>query len=227
MTCVKICGITCWADARLAVDLGARMLGFNFWPSSPRYISPEAARRIIQRLPKETAAAGVFVDTPADDVDSTARFARLDFVQLHGRPSLRAVTQLAEAYGVIQAFRVRRGFRLERLARFGEIAALLLDAYSPGLPGGTGRTFDWSVAAQAKRHGCVILAGGLTPANVGEAIRAARPDAVDVSSGVERAPGKKDPQKLREFFRAVEAADAALGAAARASRTSAGNGAQP
>jgi phosphoribosylanthranilate isomerase len=206
MTLVKICGITNWRDARLAVDLGAQLLGFNFYPRSPRFIPPEEARRIVRKLPKRVSSVGVFVNEPPDVVDSIGYALRLDFVQLHGEEPSRAVAALAEGYGVIKAFRVRPGFRLASLARYAEAAAILLDGFDRRRRGGTGRVIDWSVARRAKKYGFIFLAGGLTPENVAEAIAAAGPYAVDVASGVESRPGKKDPAKLRAFFRAVEAA---------------------
>jgi phosphoribosylanthranilate isomerase len=207
MTQVKICGITNWPDARLAVDLGAAFLGFNFCPKSPRFIEPPAARRIIARLPKDVCAAGIFVNERPDVVDSIGYQARLDFAQLHGEESPRVVAELARAYGVIKAFRVKPRFRITALARYGDSSAFLLDAFEAKQHGGTGRTFDWTVAAKAKKYGFVFLAGGLNPGNVAEAIRAARPYAVDVASGVEASPGKKDPAKLRAFLETVQAAN--------------------
>jgi phosphoribosylanthranilate isomerase len=206
MTRVKICGITNWRDAKLAVDLGAQWLGFNFYPRSPRFIPPEAARGIVRRLPKSVSAVGVFVNEPLDVVDRIAYAARLDFVQLHGEESPRVVSQLAEAYGVIKAFRVRSGFRLASLARFAEAAAILLDGFDRRRRGGSGKLADWGLARRAKKYGFIFLAGGLTPENVAAAIAAAEPYAVDVASGVESYPGKKDAVKMRAFFRAVEAA---------------------
>jgi len=206
MTLVKICGITNWPDAKLAMDLGAQFLGFNFYRKSPRHIEPQSARRIAAKLPKDVAAAGVFVNERADVMDSVGYQVKLDFLQLHGEEPPRLVTELAPAYGIIKAFRVRPGFRVTALSRYSDAAAFLLDGFDAKKRGGTGRGFDWSKAESAKRFGFVFLAGGLTAENVGAAIRAARPYAVDVASGVESSPGKKDPARMRAFFRAVEAA---------------------
>jgi phosphoribosylanthranilate isomerase len=206
MTSVKICGITNWRDAKLAVDLGAQFLGFNFYRQSARYIEPQAARRIIAKLPKDVSAVGVFVNERQDVVESIGYQARLDSVQLHGEELPRMVGSLAQAYGVIKAFRVKRGFRAASLGKYPDAAAFLLDGFDAKKRGGTGKTFDWSVAVEAKRYGFVFLAGGLTPENVAAAIRAAHPFAVDVASGVESSPGKKDAAKLKAFMEAVERA---------------------
>jgi phosphoribosylanthranilate isomerase len=203
---VKICGITNWADARRAVEAGADALGFNFYPPSPRYVSPAQARRITDRLPKRVLAVGVFVNEPPARVRAIARAAGLDWVQLHGAEQPREVGQLAKFYDVIKAFRVRPGFRPVRLARYRRAAAFLLDGFRSGLYGGTGRRFDWRIARRAKRYGRIVLAGGLAPENVAEAIACVRPFAIDVSSGVEAKPGKKDPARLRDLMRQVEKA---------------------
>lgn len=204
---VKICGITNWADARLAVDAGADALGFNFYRPSPRYIEAEAAGRILRRLPRSVVAVGVFVDEPVDAVRRIAGAAGLLVVQLHGRerPSrVRQVAALRPAVKVIKAFRVRRGFSAARLASYPEAAAFLLDGFRSGVLGGTGARFDWAVARRAKRYGRIVLAGGLRAENVAEAVERVHPFAIDVSSGVEARPGKKDPAKLQALMREVE-----------------------
>jgi phosphoribosylanthranilate isomerase len=183
------------------------MLGFNFYASSPRFVDVRAARRIIARLPKRVQSVGVFVDDDPQDMDDIGRLARLDFIQAHGGESPRTVAALAESYGVIKAFRVRRGFRVARLARFADAAALMLDGFQAKLRGGTGRAFDWKVAVAAKEYGSIFLAGGLKAENVADAIRMVRPYAVDVASGVESEPGIKDTRKMKEFFQAVESAN--------------------
>jgi phosphoribosylanthranilate isomerase len=206
MVKVKICGITNWADAKAALDAGADALGFNFYPPSPRYIAPAEARRITTRIPKRASVVGVFVNEPAARVLEIARMAGLDMVQLHGDESPGIVSELAESFLVIKVFRVRSGFRPARLARYSEAAAFLLDGFRPRLRGGTGKTFDWRLAVEAKHYGPIILAGGITPENVARAIAEVDPFAVDVSSGVESHPGKKDPSRIRAFMRAVETA---------------------
>ncbi len=200
---VKICGITCWADARAAVAAGADALGFNFHPPSPRYIEPRKAAQIARRLPKRVVKVGVFVDAPVDEIRRIADAVGLDAVQLHGGERPGRVRQAAAFRATIKAFRVRPGFPIARLKAFPDAAAFLLDGYRPGVHGGTGTRFDWCLVRQAARYGPVILAGGLRAENVAEAISRARPYAVDVSSGVEARPGKKDAVKVREFLRQV------------------------
>jgi phosphoribosylanthranilate isomerase len=205
-TRVKICGITRREDARLAVELGAAALGFNFFRPSPRYLGPEAAREIIGRLPLFVTAVGVFADeVDGENVDRVARQAGVAVIQLHG-PRFPGPSPGLENCPLIRAVAVQSDFKPADLARL-KANAFLLDAFDAAVPGGTGKTFDWSLAREAKPYGTIILAGGLTPENVGEAIRAVRPFAVDVASGVESAPGGKDPARLRAFFAAVEEAD--------------------
>jgi len=205
-TRVKICGITTWDDARWSIDLGASALGFNFYPPSPRSISPAEAWSIIRRLPPFVQAVGVFVNWPPLVVDAMARAVRLGAVQLHGAESPGEVAELGRKRRVIKAVTVKRGFRPASLRRYRGADAILLDGFARGLHGGTGRTLDWALARAAGRHARIILAGGLTPENVAEAIRAAEPYAVDVASGVEARPGRKDHAKLRALFAAVESA---------------------
>ena len=207
MVRVKICGITNWADARLAIDTGADALGFNFYPPSPRCVTPAQAWGIIRRLPPFVEAVGVFVNWSFDAVDAMARAVGLNAVQLHGDESPAAVAELAGARPVIKAFRVHPGFRPAVLARYRQAAAFLLDGFSRGLRGGTGRQFDWRIARRARRYGRIILAGGLGPENIAQAIREVQPFAVDVCSSIEAKPGRKDPARLRELMREVEAAN--------------------
>ena len=200
---VKVCGITNWADARLALDAGADALGFNFCRASPRYVSPAKAKRIIRRLPKEAVVVGVFVNRSPADVARIARMLRLDFVQLHGEESPGEVADLVGTHRVIRALRVTPHFRVEVFRKFPGVAAFLLDGHHRKARGGTGRSFDWQMARRAARFGPIILAGGLDPENVARAIRIARPAAVDVASGVEARPGKKDPALVRAFLEEV------------------------
>ena len=205
-TRVKICGITRLEDAQQAVDLGAAALGFNFYPPSPRYIEPEAARAIVRRLPPFVTSVGVFAnETDAGRVISIAREAGATAVQLHG-PGFPDLQELLSAVTLVVAVPVREGFTAEALGKF-RPNAYLLDAFDADRLGGTGKTFDWNAAREAKRYGPIILAGGLTPENVGQAVRVVRPFAVDVASGVESAPGIKDSAKLSAFFAAVTEAD--------------------
>ena len=207
MTRVKFCGITNWADAKACVDAGASALGFNFYAPSPRSVSPAAAWGIIRRLPPFVEAIGVFVNWQPDAVSSLARALRLRGVQLHGDESASDVETLAAQITVIKAVRVKSGFRPESLKKFSAASAILLDGFREGLQGGTGATVDWKLAAEAASHANIILAGGLTAENVAEAIGIARPYAVDVASGVEAKPGKKDAQLVREFMNAVSSAE--------------------
>jgi phosphoribosylanthranilate isomerase len=205
-TRVKICGITTWGDARLSIDLGASALGFNFYPPSPRAISPADAWSIIRRLPPFVEAVGVFVNWPPLVVDALARALRLGSVQLHGTESPLELSELVRKHRVIKALQVKPGFRAASIARYALADAILLDGFARGLHGGTGRTLDWKLARTAGRYGRIILAGGLTPANIAEAIQVAQPYAVDVASGVEARPGRKDPAKLRALFQAIQGA---------------------
>lgn len=203
---LKICGITNWRDARRACEAGADFLGFNFYRRSPRYVSVRKARAIVRRLPKKVYAVGVFVNEAESTVIETAGAVGLRYVQLHGDESPAQVERLARSIRVIKAIRVRKPFSAARLRPFKRAAAFLLDGFDPGSYGGTGKTFDWRAAIAARRAAPIFLAGGLTPANVAEAVRIVRPYAVDVCSGVEAKPGKKDPAKLAAFVRAVRGA---------------------
>ncbi len=202
-TRVKICGITNWADARRACEAGADFLGFNFCPKSPRYISPARAGKIVSRLPRGVASVGVFVNESEAVVIEMARRLRLDFVQLHGDESPEMVAAVAQYVPVIKALRVRKPFRSGQLARFKSASAFLLDGFDRSARGGTGKTFDWSVARRVRRGRTIFLAGGLTPENASEASRSARPYALDVCSGVEASPGKKDSARIAAFMRAL------------------------
>jgi len=192
------------------MDLGADALGFNFVPSSPRVVTPAAAWEIIRRLPPLVTLVGVFVNWPADVVAALASALQLGCVQLHGSESPDEVQTLARAFRVIKAFPVRPGFRIATLKKYSAASALLLDGFRAGVHGGTGRTADWSVARRANGYGRVILAGGITPKNVVQAISEARPFAVDVASGVESAPRKKDPGALRALMQQIQSANGKL-----------------
>jgi phosphoribosylanthranilate isomerase len=207
MTRVKICGVTNWADAKVCVDAGASAIGLNFYAASPRSVSPAAAWEIIRKLPPFVEAIGVFVNWAPEAVLSLARALRLHGAQLHGDETASDVETLARQMTVIKAVQVKSGFRPESLKKFSAASAILLDGFRAGLHGGTGATVDWKLAASVGRHANIILAGGLTPENVAGAISIARPYAVDVASGVESKPGKKDSRLVRAFMSAVEAAD--------------------
>ena len=203
---VKICGITNWTDARRAVADGADILGFNFYTGSPRYIRLAKAKAIVRRLPKRISVVGVFVNESEPKMLEIARAVGLDAVQLHGDEPPTVVRRLKRSLPVIKAIRVSKSSAARELGRFEGASALLLDGFDRRARGGTGKTFDWSIARRAKRYGRIFLAGGLTPENVGEAIRAAQPYAVDVCSGVEAKPGKKDAARLKDLMRAVKGA---------------------
>ncbi len=202
MVRIKICGITNLEDALRAADLGADALGFIFYPKSPRKVAPEAARAIIAQLPPLVTTVGVFVDEDAAAVRELAARVGLDWVQLHGQESPDYCRSLGRR--VIKGFRIQDEHSLSALAAYrGAAQALLLDTYKKGQIGGTGETFNWALAREAQKYGPIILAGGLNPENVARAIETAQPQAVDVASGVEAAPGKKDAEKLKRFFAAV------------------------
>lgn len=203
MTRVKVCGITTPEDADLAVRLGAAAIGMIFWPSSPRAIDLERARDIAQSVPSLTTRVGVFVNQPLTDVVTFADEVGLDAIQLHGDEDPAPYAD-ALRRPIIKAVAVKDGSAEAMAAAVPSNATVLLDAHDPVRRGGTGRAIDWTLAAAIARRRPVILSGGLTPDNVDSAIRAVAPYAVDVSSGVEASPGRKDPAKLRAFFAAVQ-----------------------
>jgi phosphoribosylanthranilate isomerase len=208
---VKICGITNLADAKLAVDLGADALGFNFYEKSVRNISPADAYKIIKKLPEKIEAAGVFVNWSAEAVIALARAVELDTIQLHGDEPPATARAAAKFFNVTKAFRVNKSFRLAQLRPFEPtVRAFLFDAAKSGQFGGTGYRTDWQIARRAAKSHRIILAGGLTPENVAEAILYVRPYAVDVASGTESAPGKKSAAKLAQFFSEVHRANSQL-----------------
>ncbi|MGA3177639.1 MAG: phosphoribosylanthranilate isomerase [Candidatus Acidiferrum sp.] len=204
MVRVKICGITNPDDARLATELGAHALGFNFYEKSPRAVSPADVWKIRSKLAPFISAVGIFVDWKPSAVIALAVSLRLDAVQLHGDECAHNVDDCSKRLPVIKALHVGPDFSEKLFPRFRSASAFLLDAAPDGNEpkqfGGTGRTIDWSLARKLAASHRIILAGGLTPENVVEAIRTVHPYAVDVASGVESRPGKKDPSKLRAFF---------------------------
>ncbi|MEA2363071.1 MAG: phosphoribosylanthranilate isomerase [Thermoleophilaceae bacterium] len=215
MTRVKICGVSDPADAGRVADLGAWALGMIFWPGSPRACSLDKAEAIGGELQRRLQLVGVFVNAALDEVAETADRCHLTVVQLHGDEGPAYCREVARRTGakVMKAVRVRDAAQLSHLQRF-HTDFHLLDAYSPHTPGGTGETFDWELARRHPGTPPMVLSGGLNPDNVAAAIETARPFAVDVASGTEAAPGRKDPDKLTAFMRAVEAADARLGVVA-------------
>ena len=202
MVRVKICGIRRTEDALLAAELGAWAVGFVFWPGSARFIDPYRARRISTALPPWVVPVGVFVDQPAEYVSAVASLVRLGVVQLRGSETPEMVERMPQR--VIKSVAVTSDFDESSVDRIPARAGVLLDAHDPERHGGTGTTVDWSRAAAAARRRRVLLAGGLRPENVRTAIDAVRPFGIDVSSGVESAPGVKDPDRLRALFAALD-----------------------
>jgi phosphoribosylanthranilate isomerase len=201
---VKFCGVTTTGDAELCVHAGAWAVGLNFWPGSPRRCDLGVATEIGAALKRRTEIAGVFVNARLDYVARIADEAELTIIQLHGDegPAFCAEAGRRTGCKVIKAMRVRSRADIQALAPF-HIDFHLLDGYSPGKPGGTGATFAWELVHAHRGDVPVILSGGLNPGNVAEAIAIVRPFAVDVASGVESSPGRKDPDKLHAFTDAV------------------------
>ena len=204
-TRVKFCGITQRTDAALAVELGVDALGFVFHPDSPRYIEPAEAASIISKLPSFVTSVGLVVDRTSHEVNEIISATSIDLVQCHGEESALQCEQMARPY--IKALRVKADSDISAIAESHKYArAILLDAYVPGIPGGSGQRFDWQ-RAQTKIDQAVIVAGGLAADNVGAAIEQLKPYAVDVSSGIESAPGKKDHAKMKEFMQVIRRND--------------------
>ena len=204
---IKICGITNLEDAKACVELGADMIGLNFYPQSPRYIEAEIARQIVETIPRSAYAVGIFVDASADEVRKTAKRAGIESVQLHGDVSPETCRKLAHEFRVIRAFSTDGRFQPEAAGAFPD-CDVLLDAHHVELRGGTGVTCDWSAArATLPFTRFLILSGGLNTQNVACAIAAVAPHAVDVCSGVERAPGVKDHRMIEKFTAAVRTAE--------------------
>jgi phosphoribosylanthranilate isomerase len=202
---VKICGITRAEDATIAVSLGATAIGYIFWPGSPRRITPAGAAAISAALPEDVWKVGVFVDAPADDIRRAIEEARLTAVQLHGSETPAFAAALTTR--VIKALALEQVDQPEALADWHGIP-ILLDAHDPVWKGGTGRTIDWQRAREIAADRDIILAGGLRPDNVVEAVSRVRPYGIDVSSGVEVSPGVKDHDKLRSLFEVLRGVEA-------------------
>ena len=198
-TRVKICGITRLEDALAAIEAGADALGFVFYPPSPRYIEPEEAAEIIAQLPPFVTTVALFVNEPEAEVFRITALTQVDLLQFHGDESADYCQQFGRAW--IKALRVRDADSLQQdLNQFQAARAILLDSYRPGVPGGTGETFNWElIPAQSAQ--AIILAGGLTPENISTAVQQVKPYAVDVSGGVEASKGIKDPVKIHAFIR--------------------------
>ncbi len=200
---VKICGLTTLDDAVRCVELGADAIGLNFWSGSPRCTDKETARRIVEALRDRAETVGIFVDFDLAGIRAMLHETGIAWAQMHGdEPPELVGALLPRAY---KAIGVRDGSAIEQARRYpGE--HLLLDASVPGMPGGTGRTFDWSIASEVAKERKLTLAGGLTPTNVAEAVRIVKPFRVDVASGVESAPGRKDPALVAAFIEAAKGA---------------------
>jgi phosphoribosylanthranilate isomerase len=208
MTEVKVCGVTNLDDARRAADLGAWALGMIFWPESRRRCSLESAEEIGAELRRRVQPTGVFVNAPLDEVAETAERCGLALLQLHGDegPAYCREAERRTGCRVMKAVRVKDQAQVRALEAF-HVDYHMLDAYVPGSPGGTGESFNWELARLHRGPAKVVLSGGLTPENVGDAISVVRPFAVDTASGTEAEPGRKDPAKLEAFFAGVAAAD--------------------
>ena len=215
MTRVKSCGTTSLEDARLAAELGAWAVGMIFWAGSPRRCDPADAEAIAADLRRKVELVGVFVNATLDELAELADRCSLAILQLHGDEGPAFCREAGRRTGckVMKAVRVRDAGSIRALASF-DVDYHLLDAYLPGHRGGTGETFQWELVEAHHRHVPIVLSGGLTAENVGAAIAATHPFAVDTASGTEAAPGRKDPAKLEAFFRAVHQADKAPKAAA-------------
>jgi phosphoribosylanthranilate isomerase len=206
MTKVKICGITNLKDALVSAKFGADALGFNFYPKSPRFISPEIAREIIEQLPENILKVGVFVNESLEKIAETAETAKLDALQLHGEETPEFAKELKKQtkLEIIKAFRVSPEFKPEDVLRY-EVDAILLDAYNPKEHGGTGETFDWEIAKEVQNiFPKMYLAGGLSQDNVAGAIAEVKPFAVDACSGLESEKGRKDQAQTVNFITKVK-----------------------
>ena len=199
---VKVCGMTSLKDALVAVEGGADAVGFIFYKKSPRSVTMKTVREIVLELPPFVDTVGVFVDETAEQVNKIADYCNLDIIQLHGDESPTFCKKIRRK--VIKAFRIKDMQSVKKLSSF-QVSGFLLDTFSENLHGGTGKVFDWNLALPAKKFGPVIMAGGLTPNNVQQAVRQIRPYGVDVCSGVESEPGIKDHKKVRAFLNNAKA----------------------
>ncbi len=204
---IKICGMRRAEEVEAAVEAGADLLGFNFWPGTSRYIPPSEAVPLIRSVPSHVWTVGVFVDEAPERVLEIAAMTGVAALQFHGSESSEYLERLG-SLRKIKAFKVTEEFRTRHLEPFSSAYAFLLDGWlAGGLPGGTGTVFDWSHARRAASFGKVIVAGGLNARNVTAAIRQAQPWGVDVCSGVETTPGQKDPKLIRDFIRVAREAE--------------------
>jgi phosphoribosylanthranilate isomerase len=205
MTPVKICGITNKEDALYAAKLGATALGFIFYPASPRYVKPEDARKIISTLPDDLVKVGVFVNEKADEIIRVMEYCGLDMIQLHGDESPEFCREFS-AFQIIKAVELKNDNDLNHAYGY-EVAAILVDSRHAGLYGGTGRKANWKLACRTKNKKPLILSGGLNEENIAEALQTVAPAALDINSGVESEPGKKEHVKLARIFDIIRAVD--------------------
>jgi phosphoribosylanthranilate isomerase len=199
---VKVCGMTSLKDALVAVEEGADAVGFIFYKKSPRSVTMKIVREIVLELPPFVDTVGVFVDESAVQINKIADYCNLDIIQLHGDESPTFCKRIRRK--VIKAFRIKDMQSVKKISCF-QVSGFLLDTFSENLHGGTGKVFDWNLVLPAKKFGPVIMAGGLTPNNVQQAVRQVRPYGVDVCSGVESEPGIKDHKKVRAFLKNAKA----------------------
>ena len=199
---VKVCGMTSLKDALVAVEEGADAVGFIFYKKSPRSVTMKTVREIVLELPPFVDTVGVFVDETAEQINKIADYCNLDIIQLHGDESPTFCKRIRRK--VIKAFRIKDMQSVKKISSF-QVSGFLLDTFSENLHGGTGKVFDWNLVLPAKKFGPVIMAGGLTPNNVQQAVRQVRPYGVDVCSGVESEPGIKDHKKVRAFLKNAKA----------------------
>ncbi len=202
---VKICGITNIGDAYWAAEFGADALGFIFYPKSPRYIAPEKVRGIIQKIPGSMGRVGVFVNQEIQAVKEIMSFCGLRLIQLHGDESPQYCARFPRS-ALIKTVSVCTEEEVRKLENY-PVRTILVDARKPGCYGGTGKNSDWTLAMKVKGKHPLILAGGLNKENIKRAIETVKPCAVDINSGVETSPGKKDPHKIREIMEIIRAAD--------------------
>lgn len=202
-TRIKICGITRLEDARVASNLGVDALGFIFYQKSPRYIQPEMARNIITSLPPFVNRVGVFVNESPETILQIAQSTGIDTVQLHGSESPDLCSSISTLLPVIKAFSIQSVNDLSQLKNF-NVQGLLLDTWSGQMLGGSGKTFDWNIARKAtEMYENIILAGGLGPSNLEDALNLVQPYAVDINSGIEIMPGVKNPHKIRDVVKII------------------------
>ena len=209
MTQVKICGITNQQDVLAATQCGAAALGFIFYPSSPRYIKPDNVKKIIRAVPDHVVKVGVFVNEKPEEIKRVMEYCALDMIQLHGDETPEYCRQFPE-FLIVKAMELKTDDDIHRALDY-DVSAILVDARDAGLYGGTGKQSNWDLACrlQNKRH--LILSGGLNEENVSEALRTVAPAALDINSGVEVSPGKKDHRKILQLFDVIRAVDTSPG----------------